>query len=90
MDLPELRGWPRTVASARKIQQRLADSVIRTGVPENIKFVAGVDVGFGGMQDYYGNAVGNPPSIGAHELSSGMLARNRRFKSAYRTHLMGM
>ncbi|MFN2339365.1 MAG: endonuclease V, partial [Gammaproteobacteria bacterium] len=47
MKLPSLADWPTTIAAARAVQQALAPGVERRNrLPETVRLVAGVDVGF--------------------------------------------
>ncbi len=47
MKLPSLADWPTTIVAARALQQALAPGVERRNrLPETVRLVAGVDVGF--------------------------------------------
>ena len=47
MQIPSLADWPRSLAEAKAVQQALAPAVEqRNRLPEPIRLVAGVDVGF--------------------------------------------
>ncbi len=42
----DMSGWPRTVAAARKVQEKLASQVITTDQFSAVHYIAGADVGF--------------------------------------------
>ena len=61
--------WPTTVAGAREIQETLRAQVITRGAPANVRYVAGVDVGFerGGAMARAAVAVLCFPELCLHE-----------------------
>lgn len=72
-------SWPTTVAEAREVQEALCAQVLTRGVLRNVRYVAGVDVGFeqGGAMTRAAVAVLSFPGLCLHEQA--IVRRKTRF-----------
>lgn len=72
-------GWPRTVAGARKVQQRYRSMVVLEDEIGKIEYLAGVDIGFEGQGETTLAAVVVLDARSLHVVDQSIIRRKTRF-----------